>query len=155
MKINIQINTGDYCAHMKSKNLILLHLLLLILVLQKPQHFVQINLHCCWFSFDRAFGKARKESRKLKTVRLAFRFCTRVTSFYLGSSHIPFQDTVLKTNTKKGKAANPCSSIMCVRACGRTFPMASVWCCVQICSLLTQCCRSLASVAGEKRHMKA
>ena len=31
-----------------------------------------------------------------------------------------------------------------------TFPMASVWCCVQICSLLTQCCLSLASVAVKK-----
>lgn len=28
-----------------------------------------------------------------------------------------------------------------------TLPMASVWCCVQICSLLTQCCLSLASEA--------
>lgn len=28
-----------------------------------------------------------------------------------------------------------------------TLPMASVWCCVQICNRLTQCCLSLASVA--------
>lgn len=32
-----------------------------------------------------------------------------------------------------------------------TLPMASVWCCVQICSLLTQCCLSLASVAERER----
>lgn len=31
-----------------------------------------------------------------------------------------------------------------------TLPMASVWCCVQICSLLTQCCLSLASVAEKE-----
>lgn len=32
-----------------------------------------------------------------------------------------------------------------------TLPMASVWCCVQICSLLTQCCLSLASVAEREK----
>ena len=31
-----------------------------------------------------------------------------------------------------------------------TLPIASVWCCVHIWSLLTQCCRSLASVADKK-----
>lgn len=36
-----------------------------------------------------------------------------------------------------------------------TFPMASVWCCVQICSLLTQCCLSLASVAARGKNKKA
>lgn len=35
-----------------------------------------------------------------------------------------------------------------------TFPMASVWCCVQICSLLTQCCLSLASVAKKTKKQK-
>lgn len=35
-----------------------------------------------------------------------------------------------------------------------TLPMASVWCCVQICSLLTQCCLSLASVAKKNKKKK-
>lgn len=35
-----------------------------------------------------------------------------------------------------------------------TLPMASVWCCVQICSLLTQCCLSLASEAVRHEQKK-
>lgn len=34
-----------------------------------------------------------------------------------------------------------------------TLPMASVWCCVQICSLLTQCCLSLASEAERQKKI--